>query len=124
MANINNFTKPETAIKVHVGSLDDMGQRFIDAWHRAERGEAVNETHVTFHDLPALLAALTPKRLDLLRYVRHHEVHTIKALAADLHRDYKNVHRDVEELTKLGLLTRTAGQVTAPYGEVDAKFVL
>ncbi|HLO76489.1 MAG TPA: hypothetical protein VK196_08540 [Magnetospirillum sp.] len=111
-------------VNVHVGSLEDMGKRFIDAWHRAERGEQVNETHVTFHDLPALLAALTPKRLDLLRYVRHHEVRTVKALAADLHRDYKNVHKDVEELTKLGLLTRTTDQVVAPYGEVDAKFVL
>lgn len=111
-------------VNVHVGTLEDMGRRFVDAWHRAGRGEEVNETHVTFHDLPALLAALTPKRLDLLRYVRHHEVRTVKALAADLHRDYKNVHKDVQELTKLGLLTRTTDQVMAPYGEVDAKFVL
>lgn len=111
-------------VNVHVGTLEDMGQRFTDAWHRAERGEAVGETHITFHDLPALLAALTPKRLDLLRYVRHHEVRTIKALAAELRRDYKNVHKDVEELTKLGLLARTPGQVVAPYAEVDARFVL
>ncbi len=111
-------------VNVHVGTLEDMGQRFTDAWHRAERGEAVSETHITFHDLPALLAALTPKRLDLLRYVRHHQVRTIKALAAELRRDYKNVHKDVEELTKLGLLARTPGQVVAPYAEVDARFVL
>ena len=51
-------------VNVHVGTLEDMGQRFTDAWHRAERGEAVSETHITFHDLPALLAALTPKRLE------------------------------------------------------------
>ena len=111
-------------VEVHIGTLEEMGQRFIDAWQRAERGEAVNESHITFHDLPALLAALTPKRLDLLRYVRHHNVPTIKALAADLSRDYKNVHKDVEELTKLGLLARTAGQVVAPFAEVDARFVL
>jgi len=111
-------------VKVHIGTLEDMGQRFIDAWHRAERGETVSETHITFHDLPALLAALTPKRLDLLRYVRHHQVRTVKALATDLRRDYKNVHKDVEELTKLGLLARTADQVIAPYAEVDARFVL
>ncbi|MBB4268318.1 hypothetical protein [Roseospira visakhapatnamensis] len=111
-------------VNVHVGGLEDMGRRFIDAWHLAERGEEVDETHVTVHDLPALLAALTPKRLDLLRYVRHHEVRTVKALATDLRRDYKNVHKDVEELTRLGLLTRTAGQVVAPYGEVEARFVL
>jgi len=111
-------------VKVHVGGLEDMGQRFIEAWHAAERSEVVSETNVTFHDLPALLSALTPKRLDLLRYVRHHQVRTVKALAADLRRDYKNVHKDVEELTKIGLLARTADHVVAPYAQVDARFIL
>jgi predicted transcriptional regulator len=111
-------------IRIHIGDAKDMGQRFIDAWRRAERGEAVNETNLTFLDLESLLAALTPKRLDLLRYVRHHPVANIKALAADLHRDYKNVHQDVRELTKLGLLSRSADQVIAPFAEVDARFVL
>jgi predicted transcriptional regulator len=111
-------------IRVHIGSAEDMGHRFVDAWHRAERGEEVSETNITFHDLETLLAALTPKRLDLLRYVRHHDVRNIKALAVALHRNYKNVHKDVEELTKLGLLARTPEKVTAPYAEVDARFVL
>jgi predicted transcriptional regulator len=111
-------------VKVHVGTLEDMGQRFIAAWHRAGQGEAESESHVTFHDLPALLAALTPKRLELLRYVRHHEVRTVRSLAVEIGRDYKNVHRDVEELTKLGLLARTSGRVVAPYGSLDARFVL
>ena len=73
-------------IRIHIGDAKDMGQRFIDAWRRAERGEAVNETNLTFLDLESVLAALTPKRLHLLRYVRHHPVANIKALAADLHR--------------------------------------
>jgi len=111
-------------IRVNIGTPEDMGQRFADAWHRAERGEAVSEINVTFRDLETLLAALTPKRLQLLRYVRHHHVRTIKALAAGLHRNYKNVHKDVEELTKLGLLSRTPDEVAAPYAEVDARFVL
>ncbi|OIQ90140.1 hypothetical protein GALL_279400 [mine drainage metagenome] len=111
-------------LTVHVGPLEDMGRRFVDAWHRAENGDTVGEAHITFHDLPTLLAALTPKRLDLLRYVRHHQVRTVKGLATDLHRNYKNVHKDVEELTRLGLLARTADQVIVPYAEVDARFVL
>ena len=118
------MNKPDDAANVHVGTLENMGERFVDAWRRAERGEVVSETNITFHDLPALLAALTPKRLDLLRYVRHHEVRTVKALADDLRRDYKNVHKDVEELTKLGLLARTADHVVAPYAEVDVRFIL
>jgi predicted transcriptional regulator len=111
-------------IRVHVGTLEEMGQRFINAWHRAEKGEAVDETNLTFHDLQSLLTALTPKRLDLLRYVRHHKVNNIRALATDLRRNYKNVHNDVEALSKLGLLSRTAENVVAPYAEIDARFVL
>ncbi len=111
-------------VKIHIGTPEDMGRRFADAWRRAEHGEEVDEINLTFRDLETLLAALTPKRLQLLRYVRHHHVPSVKALAADLRRDYKNVHRDVEELTKIGLLARTAERVTAPFAEVDARLVL
>ena len=111
-------------VKIHIGTPQEMGRRFVDAWHRAERGEIVDETNITFRDLEILLATLTPKRLHLLRYVRHHEVRNVRVLAAGLRRNYKNVHKDVEELTKLGLLSRTQEQVIAPYAEVDARFVL
>jgi hypothetical protein len=30
-------------VKVHVGTVKDMGQRFVSAWHRLERGEKVRE---------------------------------------------------------------------------------
>lgn len=114
----------DAEVKVHIGAPEEMGRRFVDAWKRAEAGDAVDESHLTFPDLEALLGALTPKRLHLLRHVRHHPAPSIKALAADLRRDYKNVHRDVDTLTRLGLLARTAQGVVAPYAAVDARFVL
>jgi predicted transcriptional regulator len=49
-------------IKVKVGTLDDMGRRFVSAWHRLERGEKVKERHLTFPDLPSMPSALSPKR--------------------------------------------------------------
>jgi hypothetical protein len=39
-----------------------MGRRIVDARDRAEQGETVSETNVTFRDLEALLTALTSKR--------------------------------------------------------------
>lgn len=40
------------ALRVHIGeTIDDMGRRFVDAWHRAERGELTVENaerHVGF----------------------------------------------------------------------------
>lgn len=51
-------------IKVHVGdTVDDMGRRFIDAWHRAERGERMNERHLSFDSFETLARALTLKRM-------------------------------------------------------------
>jgi predicted transcriptional regulator len=48
-----------------------MARRFTSAWHRLENGQKVRETHLTFPDLPALLSALSPKRLELLQSVHH-----------------------------------------------------
>jgi predicted transcriptional regulator len=48
-------------IKVHVGdTVEDMGRRFGDAWRRAERGEAVNERHLSFDSFDTLARTLTP----------------------------------------------------------------
>jgi predicted transcriptional regulator len=111
-------------LHIHISSPEEMGGRFVSAWHKAEAGEHVEESHLTFRDLESLLAALTPKRLILLRYVRHHRVPSIRSLAEALERDYKNVYNDVDMLTKLGLLTKTSDRVLAPYGEVEARLVL
>ncbi len=111
-------------IKVHVGTLDDMGQRFVSAWHRLERGEKVRERHLTFLDLSAMLNALSPKRLELLRAVHKQPARSVRALAERLGRDYKRVHEDVETLTASGLLHRENGSVIAPYDAITAEMRL
>jgi predicted transcriptional regulator len=111
-------------IKVNVGTLEDMGQRFVNAWHRLERGEKVRERHLTFPDLPAMLSALSPKRLELLRAVHGRPARSVKALAERLGRDYKRVHEDVETLTASGLLCRENGSVSAPYDAISAEMRL
>jgi predicted transcriptional regulator len=111
-------------VKVNVGSLEDMGKRFVSAWHRLERGERVQERHVTFPDLPSMLNALTPKRLELLRDVHRAPAASVKALATRLGRDYKRVHEDVETLAASGLLQREDGRVSAPYDAITAEMRL
>jgi hypothetical protein len=59
-----------TTLQLHVADESDMAARFIAAWKRAEQGDAVNERHLTFLSLRALLATLTPERLALLRHLR------------------------------------------------------
>lgn len=111
-------------VTVHVGSMDDMGRRFVSAWHRVEKGEKVRETHLTFPDLPSMLSALTPKRMELLKVVHQAPASSIKALADRLGRDYKRVHEDVETLTASGLLQRDGGKVSAPYDAITAEMRL
>jgi len=111
-------------IKVHVGTFGEMGKRFVSAWRRLEHGEKVRERHVTFPDLPAMLNALTPKRLELLRDVHREPAASVKALAVRLGRDYKRVHEDVETLVTSGLLMRDKSGVSAPYDAISAEMRL
>ena len=107
-------------VKLHVGSVEEMGKRFSGAWHRLERGEAVSETHLTFFDLETMMATLSPKRLALLRHVHQHPAGSVAALAKTLGRDYKRVHADVKALVHAGLLVRDEQGISAPYDSVQA----
>src|SRR5579883_109414 len=111
-------------VNIHVGTLDDMGKRFVNAWHRLERGERVRERHVTFPNLSAMMSALSEKRLELLREVHREPAPSVKALAERLGRDYKRVHEDVETLAASGLVRREEGRVSAPYDAISAEMRL
>ncbi len=111
-------------IQVHVDGLAEMGGRFIEAWHRSEVGEAVDEAHVTFLSFQAMTETLSPRRLELLRHVRQHGAASMRDLSASLGRDYKNVHQDVRALEAGGLLVRDGRRLTAPWNEVQASINL
>lgn len=109
-------------LQVHIGdTLDDMGRRFVGAWHRAERGELTignAERHVGFETFETFSRIMTPKRLELLRYLHRHSARSIRALAAALRRDYRRVHADVEALASAGLLDRDERGLHADYATV------
>lgn len=107
-------------IQVHVGTRQEMGRRFIEAWKKIERGEKVREEHLTFPDLETLLSALSPKRLELLREVHREPARSVRALAKRVKRDYKRVHEDVETLAELGLLKREGSSVATAYDVIRA----
>lgn len=107
-------------VNLHVGSIDEMGKRFVSAWHRLEQGKQVDETHLTFFNLEAMLATLSPKRLALLRQIHRQPVSTVAELARILGRDYKRVHEDVVSLVEAGLLERDKDGIRTPYDKVQA----
>jgi len=111
-------------VKLNVGSIDEMGKRFIGAWHQLERGEEFRETNLTFFDLNEMVSTLSPKRLALLRNVHAHPAKSISELAKTLARDYKLVHEDVSVLEHAGLLVREGRLIKAPYDHVRANVSL
>ena len=113
-------------VKITVGGAmeDEAARRFVDAWHRAERGETFRERHLAFESWDALARVLTAKRVELLRYVRRHNVTSVRALAKALGRDYSNVHADVQALTAAGLLDASDGGVRADYDAIETKIAI
>ena len=112
----------EGQVHVHVGeTLDDVGARAVDAWHRMGRGETVNEKHVSFETWETMVRVLSPRRLELLRHVHRNPARNIRALAQALHRDYRRVHEDVTALEAAGMLDRDKTGVRAGYDAFDVR---
>jgi len=115
-----------SGIKITVGGAieKEATRRFVDAWHRAERGKKFRERHLAFESWDSLARVLTVKRMDLLRYVRRHEPPSVRALAKALRRDYSNVHADVQALTVAGLLDVTPEGIRADYDAIETKIAI
>lgn len=114
----------DETVKLNVGNLDDMGKRFVDAWHRLEKGEELKETNLTFFDWSDMVSTLSPKKLELLRYLHAHPEKSVSSLAKALSRDYKRVHEDVASLEHAGLVLREDNLIKAPYQSVQASIQL
>jgi len=116
-----------TDLKIHVGETREaMGTRFVEAWHRAERGEAITERHLSFDSFETMTRTLTPKRLALLRHLHHHPSASVAALSRAVKRDYKRVHEDVEALATAGLIERATDgtALSAPYEAIQTTIAM
>jgi predicted transcriptional regulator len=112
-------------VKITVGGAieEEAARRFVDAWHRAERGESFRERRLAFESWDDLAHVLTTKRMELLRYVRRHQVTSVRSLAKALRRDYSNVHADVAALSAEGLLDTRDG-LRADYDAIETKIAI
>ena len=112
-------------VQIRVGeTMEDLGARFVDAWRRMERGEIVDEKHISFETWEMMVRVLSPTRLALLRHVHRHPAKSVRALAVALGRDYRRVNEDVAALEGAGLLDRGSEGVRADYDVFDVKMRL
>jgi predicted transcriptional regulator len=83
------------------------------------------EERLVFENLETLLETLTSGRWKLLRTLRTKGPMSVSALANEQKRDYKNVHRDVQQLERIGLIGRTRDyKVEVPWDIVEARLKL
>ncbi len=106
----------------HSDPLDDMAKRVIAAWHNAEHGKIGEpELNVTFESMEAFLRHVTPKRLEMVRFLREHPTTSVAELARQLGRDYKNVCEDVDALAAAGLIEKEGRSIRAIADEIVLK---
>ena len=113
-------------IQIGAGDATNTAKGFIDAWKRAESGEKMKAEHrLYFENLETLLKTLTQGRWILLKTLRIKGPMSVRALAKELGRDYKNVHTDVRRLEEVGLVGRTKEEkVEVPWDIVEAQLRL
>ena len=116
----------EKQIKIGFGNATVTAKGFIDAWKRAEHDEKVETEHrLYFENLETLLKTLTSRRWVLLKMLRSSGPMSIRALANELGRDYKNVHTDVRRLELIGLIGKTKdNKIEVPWDIVEARLML
>ena len=112
------------ALYVEVMSSSEALKRMARAWKSASAARQ-SEATIGLGSIAELTNLLSPKRMELLRHVAQGPGLSIKKLAQELGRDYKNVHTDVSELESRHLLERDSdGGITAPYDQLVIRAAL
>jgi len=109
-------------IVITVCSLDEFKEMTREAFRRANLGLPPKEPRnvVSFETESSLFSALSPKRMELMRYLKGNGPMSCRRLATELERAYANVHDDVQQLLRLGLLERNRDKkLFVPWDEVE-----
>jgi len=120
------MNKDKKNIKVGIATEEQVNKEFINAWHRARKGEiSVPEERCYFLEPTTFFSVLSKRRIALLQHLRAHGVSSIRNLSKMLKRDYKNVHQDVHLLKKAGLISMDDSQkIFVPWDTINAEIPL
>jgi|SRR6185369_5623802 len=96
-------------------------------WMAIDKGEKAPEPihRVYFESAEVLSRVITRQRHNLLKVLHANGSLTVRALAALLARDYKNVYEDVKILEESGLIERDSkNHILAPYEKLTIELQL
>ncbi|MFA6556642.1 MAG: hypothetical protein WCT03_09455 [Candidatus Obscuribacterales bacterium] len=109
-------------ILISICSLDEFKKSVRTSFRRAEAGDAALDPihRVYFTSEEDLFSTLSPKRMELLKFLKKSGPLSCRKLAISLNRAYANVHEDVKQLTLLELIQKDDEQkLMVPWDEVD-----
>lgn len=120
------MNKDKKNIKVGIATEEQMNKEFINAWHRARKGEiSVPEERCYFLEPITFFRVLSKRRISLLQHLHAHGVSSIRNLSKVLKRDYKNVHQDIQLLKEAGLIRMDDSQkIFVPWDTINAEIPL
>ncbi len=118
-------TRKEKKLIIGISNLDEIGERVISAWKRAEKGLPVDPTpHLYFENIISMWKNLMPRRMELVYYLRNHKSMSIRQLAKSLNRDYEDVHSDVQALLPIDLVHKDDdGLISTPWDSIVINLV-
>jgi Predicted transcriptional regulator len=109
-------------ILISICSLDEFKKATRIAFKQAQAGASPEDPihRVYFTSEEDLFSMLSPKRMELLKYLKKNGPLSCRKLATLLNRAYANVHEDVKQLTQLEIIQKDEDQkLTVPWDQVD-----
>jgi predicted transcriptional regulator len=109
-------------ILISICSLDEYKKTVRASFKRAEAGQAAEDPihRVYFTSEEDLFSTLSPKRLELLKFLKKTGALSCRQLSLALNRAYANVHEDVKQLMQLELIQKDDKQkLVVPWDEID-----
>lgn len=119
---IKDMDNNKRKILISICTPEEFKKNLLDGFRRAEAGIRPREPihALYFTSETDLFSTLSPKRMELLRFLRKSGPSSCRKLAAKLGRSYANVHGDVQELMKLDLIQKDEEQkLFVPWSELD-----
>ncbi len=113
-------------IVIGISTFDDVLQDTLAACKKAKRGESFGAVdRIDFPDEAMLWSTLSPKRMELLRYLRKYGPMSGRQLAKKLDRDQKNIYTDIKLLSRLELLNvNEDGKYAVPWDDITINLAL
>jgi predicted transcriptional regulator len=100
-----------TTLRVTVGERDRLDERTQRRLRAAEAGADLDDVQpvLNFESYATLSRLLSPTNVELLETIAGHEPESVRETAALVDRDYKQVHRNLDELEDIGVITFEGG---------------